>query len=135
MKRACAALRIGRSTVYDAITDEPAFAQACQAAHLEARETLEAEAWRRAVDGTRKPVVFRGRLTKIHVREYSDKLLLALLRANWPEKYGQKLTVDHQWPLVEKLLRDDKLSDAQIEAVISGAPAAVVLAMGAAGHA
>jgi Homeodomain-like domain len=51
-------------------------------------DELEAEARRRAVDGVEEPMVSAGKLV-CTVRKYSDTLLLALLRAHRPEKFGR----------------------------------------------
>ena len=48
-----------------------------------ARDNLEAEAYRRAVEGVERPVYQGGRLVGT-VREYSDSLLTIMLRARHP---------------------------------------------------
>lgn len=57
------------------------------------RESLEHEAYRRAVNGTLRPVYYKGNEVG-SVREYSDRLLELLLRANDPQKYGNRSQVD-----------------------------------------
>lgn len=77
-------------------------------ATFEAKDNLEAEAYRRAVQGVDEPVVFQGMVTTVFdvetgkdkvltVKKYSDSLLAMLLRASDPEKYREnsKLSVDH----------------------------------------
>lgn len=49
---------------------------------------LEAEAYRRAVDGVEEPVFYKGEECGTITR-YSDQLLGLLLRANNPDKYNQ----------------------------------------------
>jgi len=56
-------------------------------------DLLEEEAWRRAVDGVEKPVYHNG-VEVNTIREYSDSLLLALLKAHMPHKYGTKVKVE-----------------------------------------
>lgn len=52
-------------------------------------DPLELEAERRAVEGTEKPV-FRGGKIVGHVRDYSDSMLMFLLKARYPERYDRK---------------------------------------------
>ena len=63
---------------------------------LEARtqvaDQLEAEAIRRAYKGVRKPV-FQGGLLAGHVTEYSDALLMFMLKGLRPEKYRDRADV------------------------------------------
>jgi hypothetical protein len=59
-----------------------------------ATQTLEDEAVRRAVEGVRRPVLYRGKQVYIQGKplfdiEYSDQLLIRLLEAFYPEKYGR----------------------------------------------
>jgi len=53
-----------------------------------AADRLEQEAWRRAVNGTDKPVFYKG--TKCgNIRDYSDTLLIFLLKGIRPDKYRE----------------------------------------------
>ena len=52
-------------------------------------ERMEAEADRRAVDGTDKPVFYQGERCG-EVREYSDSLLVLRLKARRPEVYRER---------------------------------------------
>lgn len=80
--------------------DEP-FALAWAQALDEAADTLELEARRRAHDGlvrykfNRKgdPLVFPGTQDPYYELEYSDTLLIFLLKAARPEKYRERLDV------------------------------------------
>lgn len=75
-----------RATVYEYRHAEPDFAAAWDEAVKVADELMEAEARRRAVEGTLKPVFHRGEIVG-KVREYSDTLLIFLLKAHNPAKY------------------------------------------------
>jgi len=55
-------------------------------------ENLEAEAWRRAVEGVEKPV-FQGGVQVGVIREFSDSVLMFLLRARKPEVYWERYDV------------------------------------------
>lgn len=55
-------------------------------------DTLEAEAVRRAYKGVRKPV-YQGGLLAGYVQEYSDALLMFMLKGLRPEKYRDRADV------------------------------------------
>ena len=78
--------KIGRQTAYDARASDPHFSGLWIEAVAIADEMMEAEARRRAVEGTLRPV-FQGGKTVGKIREYSDTLLIFLLKAHKPEKY------------------------------------------------
>ena len=96
VSEACRAAGIGRSTVYQWREAEPEFAEAWKAAEDEAADKLEAEAWRRGVDGVDKPVTFQGQITTTY-REYSDRMLEILLKAHRP-MYREKQAVELSGP-------------------------------------
>lgn len=68
------------------------FSAAVREAQLQATEVLEAEAWRRARDGTPEPIYNRGQVVGT-VQRYSDQLLMFLLRARAPERYRDRVDV------------------------------------------
>ena len=75
----------------------PEFATAFQEAMDEAADMLEAEAWRRALEGVAEPVVKGGKPVcdpstgeTIMVRRYSDALLMLLLRGSRPGKFSAR---------------------------------------------
>ncbi len=84
--RAARAAGVGRTTAYDHYKTDPDFARAWDDALEDACDEMEAEARRRAVEGTEKPVYYKGEVVGT-IREYSDTLLIFLLKANRPEKY------------------------------------------------
>lgn len=59
-----------------------------------AAEVLEQEAWRRAVTGTLKPV-YQGGEQVGTVREYSNTLMIFLLKGANPEKYRERVQQQH----------------------------------------
>lgn len=71
---------------------DPKFLERFDDALESAVEAMELEARRRAVDGTAKPVYQGGKLVG-HIQEYSDVLLIFLLKANRPEKYRESASV------------------------------------------
>jgi hypothetical protein len=86
-----------RTRVYELRKAHPAFAAAWEEAEETAADALEAEAWRRAVEGVPVPLVSAGKIVRdddgqpIAIRRYSDNLLLALLKAHRPEKFRDRV--------------------------------------------
>lgn len=60
----------------------------------EAADVLEAEAWRRAVKGVDKPMTV-ATMREV-VKEYSDTLLIFLLKGSKPTKFRDNSFVEHQ---------------------------------------
>lgn len=83
---ACRMTKIPRRTAYDRRDADPEFARLWNEAIELSTESLEEEALRRARDGTEKPVYQQGVLVG-KIREYSDTLLIFLLKARKPAVY------------------------------------------------
>ena len=93
IRRACKVAKVGRSSHYEWMEDNPAYRAAFEAAKEDAADTLEAEVYRRAVTGVRKTAGwYRGKAGG-HVREYSDLLLMFQLKAMRPEKFRERVDV------------------------------------------
>src|SRR5262249_34994794 len=91
------ALRVGvaRKTIYQWQEIDPQFVLAMREAETEAVELLEAEARERATTGSKlvRRVYRNGSLIEeIHEFRPSDAVLVKLLQALRPEKYGDRLT-------------------------------------------
>jgi hypothetical protein len=97
---AARAAAVSRTGIYAHRGLDDEFAQAWSNAEQVAADRLEAEAWRRGVDGVAEPLVSAGRLVgdadgrPLFVQRYSDNLLLALLRAHKPEKFRERAAVE-----------------------------------------
>lgn len=91
---ACKVAGVGRSTVYDARREDPVFAAQWEELEASLIERMEAEAYRRAVDGVTKPLVSAGKYVT-DVQEFSDGLLMFLLRARRPHIYRERVDVKH----------------------------------------
>lgn len=89
VSEAARAAGIGRQTAYDWRDDDQTFAAAWANAEQEAADKLEREAWRRAVEGTDKPVTYQGEITATF-KEYSDRMLEILLKAHRPDKFVER---------------------------------------------
>lgn len=91
---ACEAVGVGRTTVYDARRNDEEFAAKWAEVETEMVEAMEREAYRRAVEGVRKPLVSAGKHVT-DVVEYSDGLLQFLLKARRPEQYRERHDINH----------------------------------------
>lgn len=73
---------------------DPEFASAWRSAEEAATDSLEALARARAIEGFMQPVTSDGKVVRddrgqpLVVRRHADEILLSLLRARRPEKYG-----------------------------------------------
>lgn len=96
---ACRQAAIGRTAAYEWRNDDPAFAAEWDAAESEGSDVLEDEARRRAVEGvvTEKRIASKdGESVETAVRiEYSDTLLIFLLKGRRPEKYRERYEAKH----------------------------------------
>lgn len=89
--RAAEVAGISRAMHYDWLKDDPDYPDLFQAADQQACDRLEQEARRRAVEGTLKPVFHKGEECGV-VREYSDTLLIFLMKGAMPDKYKDRVT-------------------------------------------
>ena len=88
-----AAAGITRACAYQARKEDEAFAERWDEASEEASDALEAEARRRAMQGTEKPVFYQGEQCGT-IREFSDTLLIVLLKANRPQKFRENMKIE-----------------------------------------
>lgn len=102
--------------------NDEAFATAFDEAGEEAIDALEAEARRRAVDGTEEPVFQKGELVG-HVRKYSDVLLMFLLNGNRPEKYKRNQPQRLEVVTVDAVDQEIRRLTAELARAESGAAA------------
>lgn len=93
VQAACAVAKVSRRGVYDRRDRDEEFASRWDEAILIATASLEAEAVRRARDGTLRPVFHSGKQVG-KIREYSDTLLIFLLKARDPKfRDASKVTI------------------------------------------
>jgi hypothetical protein len=97
---------VARQQVYLESDKDPEFADAMRKAFQEAADHLEAEARRRAVEGVERKKFHKGkpirdpRTHRQYVeREYSDTLLIFLLKGRRPEVFGDKVQLTHDGTL------------------------------------
>lgn len=106
VKLACGSAGVDRSTPYAARKADAAFAAAWDEAAEDSSDLLEEEARRRAVEGTEKPLLYQGEVVQT-VREYSDTLLIFLLKARRPERFRENLHVQGEFKPLEVRLSFD----------------------------
>ncbi|WP_374764277.1 helix-turn-helix domain-containing protein [Yunchengibacter salinarum] len=80
---------VSRQALYRLRARDDAFRAAWADGLASGADRIEDEAVRRAVDGVEKPV-FRGGQIVGHVRDYSDTMLMFLLKARRPDRYQAK---------------------------------------------
>jgi hypothetical protein len=114
---ACELMGVGRSTVYLERQRNEYFALAWADVEERSTERMEVEALRRAVDGVEAPLVSAGKLVTTE-RKYSDQLLMFMLKSRRPEKYRDRVDVNHSGK-IEKRVKVDlaKLDDDELEAL------------------
>src|SRR5262245_21715267 len=82
------------SVVYRRRKGDEAFRNAWAESEELGTQFFEAEAGRRAYHGTLKPVYYKGEVCG-DIREYSDQLLMFLLRARLPDFYRDNARYEH----------------------------------------
>ena len=90
--RAAELAKCGRRSHYVWMQEDPDYPERFHAANEEACDHLESEARRRAHEGTSKPVFYKGQVCGV-VTEYSDTLMIFLLKAARPDKYRERMDV------------------------------------------
>lgn len=93
----CKIVGIHRNTIYAWLKSDSEFAKDFEIAELASTESLEAEAYRRAVNGVSHtiPVYSRGEyVTDIVETKYSDNLLMFLLKGRMPRKYRDNVSAE-----------------------------------------
>lgn len=90
--KACEAVAISRTAIYELKGKDPEFAEQMELAQDVGTQRLEDEAVRRAYEGYDDPVYYQGERVDV-VRKYSDTLLIFLLKGRAPEKYSDRVNV------------------------------------------
>jgi hypothetical protein len=90
VRRSCESADVCRRTVYEWRAADPEFAVRWERAVELGTDALEDEALRRAHDGTDKPVFHQGRECGV-IREYSDTLMVFMLKARRPDRFKDRV--------------------------------------------
>lgn len=93
VSKACQAVKISRGCAYDHRKNDADFAALWEEAVEIGMDELESEARRRAFKGTKKPVYQKGQCVG-YIQEYSDTLMIFLLKGGRPEKYRERFDVN-----------------------------------------
>lgn len=107
---ACRAANIDRTTAYSHKQDDPEFSAAWDAALELSLDEAEGELHRRAVLGYEKPVYQGGELVG-HLQEYSDTLLIFMLKSRRRPIYGERLAIEIDY---------SNMSDEQLRRLAAG---------------
>jgi hypothetical protein len=97
VRRACSKAKVPRRTVYDWREKDEEFEADFQKSRIIAADNLEDEAHRRGYEGYLKPVYQGGKKVGT-IREYSDTLLILLMKGNLPEKYKDRFAGEMSGP-------------------------------------
>lgn len=89
VSEACAASGIGRTAAYDWKREDLEFSALWDDVFEKTTDALEQEVYRRAHEGTEKPVFYQGEQCGV-VREYSDVLAMFTLKARRPDRYRDR---------------------------------------------
>lgn len=89
VKRAAKAAKIHHATVYKHLARDETFRKRVDEALEAGAIALEQEAIRRAVEGVKEPVFYKGQKVAA-VTRYSDTLLIFLLKGLKPERYKDR---------------------------------------------
>lgn len=109
VKYACKLSKLPRQTAYDRRATDSAFAAMWDAALEKGTDALEDEAIRRASLGTERPVYQGGKKVGT-VQEFSDTLLIFMLKARRPEKFKDRHQHDIAGNLAVTQLTDEQLN-------------------------
>lgn len=110
--KAAEAAGITRNAHYRWLHDDASYAERFEAMRLQAGQTLEDEAVRRAHEGVVEPVYYKG-VPIGAIRVYSDSLMQMLLKGFLPERYRERASLEVSGPAGGPIV----LADAQLEAL------------------
>jgi hypothetical protein len=102
---ACASAGVDRTCHYDWLKRYPEYASEFKEAREQVAGLLEDEAVRRAYYGTAKPVAVAGKIVMLH--EFSDQLLMFLLKARKPEIFADRLKTEHSGGIAVTITPED----------------------------
>src|SRR5215813_2043956 len=115
VQRACDEIGIARKTAYKLRQRLPDLAERWAEAIEAGTDYLEDEARRRAAEGVSKPVFYQGEQCG-SVQEFSDTLLIFLLKGRRPEKFRDNINLDVSGAIQVEYCNDWRGTERVIEA-------------------
>jgi hypothetical protein len=112
---AAKAAKIHRDTAYRERQRNEDFALAWAEIEEHTTELMEAEAVRRGVEGVERPV-FQGGVEVGTIRQYSDTLLIFMLKSRKPHVYRDNVQVEHRGEIKHEISGE---FDAEIERLMA----------------
>ena len=108
-KSAAKRAKVGRTSHIRWLATDPEYAERFNQLRADRVEEFEAEAARRAVTGVTRPITVAGE--SVEITEYSDSLLMFILKAEAPEKYRERQEVKgtddlNEWAEIIKRSRE-----------------------------
>ena len=116
----CRVAKVSRQTVYQWRKNDEVFEQAYADALNAASDALESEARRRAVEGVVR-VKFNKEGTPFDEVQYSDTLLLALLKAKKPSEFADRSKTEISGPEGAPIQTNDTAAAARLVALLEEA--------------
>jgi hypothetical protein len=111
--------KVSRNAHYVWLKEDPTYPQRFREATEAASRTLEDEAVRRAHEGLRKAVRYKGKVVGYET-EYSDGLLAKLLDATNPEKFRSAARIDARF--IDENGKDRAMNFGDIRAYMQSVP-------------
>ena len=124
VRLACDVAKVGRSSHYRWLEGDAEYRKAFDMVKKDAADILEDEAVRRAIDGVERPTGWYKGKPGGYVREYSDNLLMFLLKWIKPDKYKDRIQLKGGLATIDL----NKLPDELIARIAAGEHPLSVLA-------
>ena len=106
VRASCKAGRVSATVVYEHRKADREFAAQWDEALDQACDSLVEEAHRRAEEGVKEPVYYKGKVVG-HIQKYSDTLLMFLLKAHRPAVYRETVQHEHILPQLLQQMADE----------------------------
>ncbi|HEV7216792.1 MAG TPA: hypothetical protein VGP33_16925 [Chloroflexota bacterium] len=109
VSRAALVANVERRTIYKWLEHDDTFILEYRQAEMQAEDVLEHAGWKRAVEGVEQThgIFHQGQQVATETKvEYSDTLLMFLLKARNPKKYRDRVSIDYGDVPTDKLLAE-----------------------------
>lgn len=111
---------VSHQTVYNHQAKDPQFMRQCELALDMAGTDVELHAWERGVTGVEEPVYHRGEIVGTRLKR-SDRVLLRLLQATKPKKYGPNpgFTRKRLYKIERKRIEEEVRAELSVKKVVT----------------